>query len=230
MTGSSKPRKAVAGAAKRPQQERGVLRYNKLLDAAHSLLIEHELDEVGLYQIAERAEVPPASAYHFFPTPGAVFLALTERYHERFAHLTLNLEMPEDGRWQTLLKLRLAAAAQIFNENPPMQKLLLGGYTTRDLVLAEAGFNERMASEMAETYDKLFSMPPIRNLQRKYLVMLTLVDAIWRLSYAQHGAITSEFLGEAELVAVSYCRTFLPEVIERREAPQETEPVLPLGP
>jgi AcrR family transcriptional regulator len=224
MTGSAKPRKVAVDPAKRPQQERGVLRYNKLLDAAHALLTEHDLEEIGLYQIAEHAEVPPASAYHFFPTPGAVFLALTDRYHERFADLTLNLDMPEDGRWQTLLKLRLAAAARVFNESLPMRKLLLGGYTTRDLVLSEAEFNERMASEMAGAYDKFFNMPPIRDVQRKYLVVLTLVDAIWRLSYARHRAISPAYMREAELVAVSYCRTFLPEVIERREVLRGAEP------
>jgi hypothetical protein len=76
-----------------------------------------------------------------------------------------------------------------------------------------------MASQMAGAYDRLFNMPRIRDVQRKYLVVQTLVDAIWRLSCAQHGTITPEFSNEAELVAVSYCRTFLPEVIERREAP-----------
>ena len=37
-------------------------------------------DEIGPYQIAERAGVPPASVYQFFPTKEAAYQALAERY------------------------------------------------------------------------------------------------------------------------------------------------------
>ncbi len=41
-------------------------------------------DDIGLYQIAEEAGVPPASTYHFFPTKDAAFLALAQRYLDGF--------------------------------------------------------------------------------------------------------------------------------------------------
>lgn len=220
MATTSTPKKSTTGATKRPQQGRSVARFNALLDAAHRLLFDRELDEVGLYVVAQAAGVPPASAYHFFPTPTALYLSLAERYHEQFNKLTLDVEMPEDGRWQTLLRQRLLAAAAVYNENPPMQKLFLGSHTARDLTLAEAGFNELMAQKMVEVYEQHFVMPAIRDAQRKWLVMLTLVDAVWSLSYTKHRCITTEYADEAVLVGVSYCRTFLPEVIEPRGSMQ----------
>lgn len=213
---------AIAGGAprKRPQQERGVARYNKLLDAAHALLIEHELDEIGLYQTAKRAGVPPASAYHFFPTPGALLLALAERYHEEFSDLARKIDTRGATTWQDMLKLRLTEAVRIYNANPPIQKLFLGSHTTRELVQSEAGFNELLARRMLAFYEQYFHMPHIRDAERKFLVMLTLVDAVWSLSFTKHRTITPQFEEEALAVAVSYCRTFLPEVIERREPAQ----------
>ncbi|KKB63254.1 hypothetical protein WM40_12120 [Robbsia andropogonis] len=217
MRSTSTSTKKDANAPKRPQQGRSVARYNALLDAAHVLLFEQDLNAIGLYDIAEKAGVPPASAYHFFPTPVAVFLALAERYHQSFREITLDLEIPEDRRWQTLLRQRLLGAAAVYNANPPMQKLFLGTHATRELVLAEAGFNEQIAEEMEAAYDRYFHMPVIRNAQRKWHLMLTLVDAVWSLSYTKHRTITDEYAEESVLIAVSYCRTFLPENIEFKE-------------
>lgn len=213
--------KSTPTPRKRPLQERGVARYNKLLDAAHALLIEHELDEVGLYQVAKKAGVPPASAYHFFPTPGALLLALAERYHEEFSDLARKVETRGVMSWQALLKLRLEAAVRIYNDNPPIQKLFLGSHTTRELVQSEAGFNELLARRMLGFYEQFFHMPHIRDAERKFLIMLTLVDSVWSLSFTKHRTITPQFADEALSVAVSYCRTFLPEVIERRDVLEE---------
>ncbi|MFT4266188.1 MAG: TetR/AcrR family transcriptional regulator [Xenophilus sp.] len=203
---------------KRPLQERGVVRYNKLLDAAHALLQSHELDEIGLYQIAKAAQVPPASAYHFFPTSGAVLLALAERYHAQFASVGQRVDTPGVTTWQGMLKLSLDEAVRIYNENLPICKLFLGSHTTRELVQSESGFNELIAGRMLAFYDQFFHMPRIRDAQGKFLIMLTLVDAVWSLSFTKHRRITPQLAEEALSVAIAYCRTFLPEVLELREA------------
>src|SRR5476651_676599 len=57
----------VTAAPRRPSQQRSRLRFEMLLDAADALLAEHEPTEVGLYDIAAAADVPPASVYHLFP-------------------------------------------------------------------------------------------------------------------------------------------------------------------
>ena len=204
---------------KRALQERGLVRYNRLLDAAHALLVEHEIEEVGLYQIAKKAEVPPASAYHFFPTPGAVLLALAERYHRQFDAIGASVDAHQATSWQALLRLRLGEAVRIYNASLPICKLFLGSHTTRELVQSEAGFNEAIARRMLAFYERFFHMPRIRDAERKFLVMLTLVDAVWSLSFTKHRTITPAFEEEALAVAVAYCRTFLPEVIEVRDRP-----------
>lgn len=199
-----------------------MVRYNKLLDAAHALLMRQELHEIGLYQIAKEAEVPPASAYHFFPSPDAVLLALAERYHELFYALIDHIDVPRAPTWQAWLQQRIAAAVRLYNDMPPIRKLLLGSHTTREVVQSEAGFNDVLARRILEHYERLFHMPYVRDAERKFLVALTLIDAVLSLSFAKHGTITPQFEEDALVAAVSYCRTFLPEVIEPREVPQPT--------
>lgn len=208
--------KSKAGIVKRRPQERGVIRYNALLDAAHALLIEREVDDLGLYLIAERAGVPAGSAYYFFPTPAAVILALADRYHQQFQALIESITVPTDGRWQSLLRDHIVSSARTYNENPPMQKLFLGSHAIREVAQSEAGFNELMAKTVIASCESFFEMPPVRDALKKYLIALTLVDAIWSLSYAKNGSITTDYQEEAVMAAIAYCRTFLPEMLDRK--------------
>src|SRR5580658_9370071 len=69
---------------RRPLQERGRARYEAILDVLESLLAETDWDQIGYYQIVERAGMPAASIYHFFPSKSALVMALAERYFEHF--------------------------------------------------------------------------------------------------------------------------------------------------
>ncbi|MGJ3701261.1 TetR/AcrR family transcriptional regulator [Variovorax sp. AFSI2.2] len=216
--------RGTLSAPKRPKQERGIARFNKLLDAADTLLATHELDEVGLYQIAQEAGAPPASVYHFFPSPQAVLIALAERYHQKVADVSLYVEPGSSPTWQELLRQRLSSTVKIFNHHPTMQKLFLGSHANHEMASSEVGFNEMLAQRFVSFYDQFFHMPVITGIEQKFLVMLTLLDAVMRLSYAKHRTITAEFEAEAALAAIAYCRTFLPEVIELRAAKRAVDP------
>ena len=59
-TATARPVTAAA-EPRRPSQRRSRLRFEMLLDAADALLGDRETTEVGLYDIAAAAAVPPAS-------------------------------------------------------------------------------------------------------------------------------------------------------------------------
>ena len=67
--------------ARLPTRRAGHVRFKKLLEATDSLVAEMSIQDIGLYQIAERAQVPTASVYHFFPTKEAALLALAAEHH-----------------------------------------------------------------------------------------------------------------------------------------------------
>lgn len=207
---------ASALVSRKPQQERSLVRYNLLLDAAHGLLLTREIGEIGLYQVADRAGVPAASAYHFFPSPGAIFAALAERYQAELTTLLEAARPPADGRWQTLLRETASLFVQRYNQNLPMSKVILGGVVRPELVQSEQNFVEMTAMRLTVLCDTLYHMPVIRDLQHRLHVMLTLVNAVWALSFSRHGCITPEFEADASVAAIAYCRTFLPEFMEPR--------------
>jgi AcrR family transcriptional regulator len=80
----------VTPAARRPQAE-GLRERNKrarterILRAARELLREREIHTVTLEQIAERAEVAPATVFNLIGPRERLFAALIDQAHERLA-------------------------------------------------------------------------------------------------------------------------------------------------
>lgn len=56
--------------------QQGRIRRQKLLSAAKKLSETHTINTITLADVCEEADIPRASAYHFFPNVEAVFLAL----------------------------------------------------------------------------------------------------------------------------------------------------------
>jgi len=188
-----------------------------LLDAADALLGDRETTEVGLYDIAGAAKVPPASVYHLFPTKEAAFVALAERYLAGLnAHIVRPVSSGQLRRWQDFVTLEMHRAIEYYNDNKVMSKLFFGANVIPDVRILDVK-NVKVAS--ASTYDRmntLFEMPYLYDADTKFAALIGIYDGIWMTSYARHGWITANFARETELAAIAYCETFLPAVIPLR--------------
>jgi AcrR family transcriptional regulator len=207
----------VAAEPRRPSQRRSRLRFEMLLDAADALLHDKETTDVGLYDIAGAAEVPPASVYHLFPTKEAAFVALAERYLVGLSH---HIVRPPQGsqlrRWQDFVALELHRAVEYYNDNKVMSKLFFGANVIPDVRLLDV---RNVAAASASTYgrmNRLFEMPYLYDADTKFATLIGIYDGIWMTSYARHGRITADFARESELAGIAYCETFLPAVIPLR--------------
>lgn len=197
-----------------PTRGRGVIRYAALVEATEQLLLEHSSDDIGLYQIAERAGVPPASVYHFFPTKEAAFLALTQQYLEAFGDIGRR-PIPADAlqSWQALFAWDQRQAVDYYNANGPAAKLLLGGFGGEEIRQTNRQWNEAAARGMLDRLQQLFIWPSSPNEERMLYVQIELLDTIWRISYLRHGLITDDYYREALDASLAYCRLYLPHFI-----------------
>ena len=55
-----------------------------ILDAARTLLASEGVAGLSIYSVAERAQIPPSSVYHFFASVPALLEALTADVHAAF--------------------------------------------------------------------------------------------------------------------------------------------------
>ena len=205
--------------AKGPGNARGVQRRTALLDATELLLTTSSPEDIGIYQIAEQAGVPPASAYHFFPTKDAAYLALGRRYIEAFWALEREqTDARQLKSWQDYFEIEQDRARRFGNAHPVALKIFYGGYGSP----ASRKADVRLAAELAEriypVLDTLFHMPRIPDATRHFQIALAILNAVWALSYEHHGEITDAYFQDALKAHNAYCRLFLPEQLEPRDA------------
>ncbi|MFA4938849.1 TetR/AcrR family transcriptional regulator [Brevundimonas sp.] len=204
-------------AARQPVRERGIQRQALLLDAVDDLLRSADPEDVGIYQIAERAKVAPASVYHFFPTREAAFVALAQRYLAEFRRLG---EQPAEASrlksWQDYFEIEQARVSAAFNDSPPALRIFLGyaGAAVRNF---GARFNTEMTTGVFDALDRLFHMPHVADPQRRFGIAHAVMEAVWTQAYLQDGRITEECRQDALEAHRVYCRLFLPERVEPRD-------------
>jgi AcrR family transcriptional regulator len=200
-----------------PSRKRGIARYACLLDATEALLQTEDPDDVGLYQIAERAGVPPASVYHFFPTKEAAYAALAERFLEQLSEAhNQPIEAAALRSWQDLFRTALRRGADFFNGHPHALKILYGGHAGVESREIDRLVTLRMAGDTYPRMNRVFHMPYLKDPERKFEIWLGILDAIWTISVRRNGYITDEYLEESYAASVAYARLFLPEIVERR--------------
>lgn len=209
--------------ARRPAQERTRLRFEALLDAADRLLLAADTSKLGLYDVAAGAGVPPASAYHLFPTKEAVLVALGARYLEGLSrYITRPFEPGTVQSWQEFVVVEMIRAIDFYNDHPVMSKLFLGEYVIAEIRILDTRNVEAASASQYDRMNRVFHMPFVRHPELKFNALIGIYDGIWMTSYAKHGRITEDFARETERAALAYCATFLPPIAPLR-APHAAE-------
>jgi len=203
--------------ATKPVQTRSLQRFDLLLRATDELLAERDPQDVGIYDIAERAGVAPASVYHFFPSKEAAFLALAERYLAELAEVS---SRPHDQaamrNWPDLLELAINRAVDFYNAHPVFRKLFLGGAVSAEIREREVAFNARISENGYSWMQRYFLMPYLPDPAMRFSVIWSIFDGICVTSQVRDGVISDAFREQAVTAVVAYGRTFLPEVVPLR--------------
>ncbi len=201
-----------------PSRGRGILRYAALLDATAELLREQAPDAIGLYQIAERAGVPPASVYHFFPTKEAAYVALASRCSEEIldVHRT-PIEARLIDSWQDLYRIDARRAMEFYNNHPPYLKIIYGGYGGVDAHNVDKVLALSFSTSSYDRLNRIFHMPVIREPEKKFEIRLGILDSVWQISVRRHGHITEEYFEESVKAAIAYARLYIPDHLEPRD-------------
>ncbi len=205
------------GVARQPARERGVQRFSQLLDATDALLSERHADDIGLYAIADKAGIPPASVYHFFPTVEAAFLALTRRYLDGFVELFNQPVEPQAfASWHGFVARDQQLSIDFYNAHPAAMKLFLGRYGGEETRKADIAFNREAGVGLWRRLQFAFEVPQVPGAPGKFTNMLFIQDALWAASYAESGCISPDYAQESHRAGQAYLRLYLPEHMSLR--------------
>jgi AcrR family transcriptional regulator len=191
---------------RKPVQERGLRRMERILDAADAVIARAGFDGATTNAIARRARTAIGSLYQFFPNKDAVLAALCERHLQRLHDLHERLFTPDLNRlpFADMFDRIVDTLAGYHAENPGFQPLFFGSATSPALAAAA----DRLHDECIARVDWLMSlrMPGVDAEHRRQLAEINVdtVRAVLPRATAADPAVRETMLRELKRMMTVY--------------------------
>ncbi|WP_417321038.1 TetR/AcrR family transcriptional regulator [Emcibacter sp.] len=205
---------------KKPVQKRSQERVARILAAAEELLKDEGAPGVTAHAVADKAEVPPSSVYQFFPSREAILFALAQSFIDRVQpYYDKEMSKATIRQWQDIIETMTRVGQKFYRDIPYAAPLIIGSYRTTDIYATDKSYNEQLAGQAIETFRQHFELPPIEDIETKFLIMIEIADAIWAISVRAHGLITDQYNLEARRGMISYLSNYLPPALPPKSSP-----------
>lgn len=215
MTESTTKTKRSNGAT----QARGRARRESLLNSAAALLIEKDLEDITFLDIAEHANIPKGSAYHFYANIMDLYSALTARIGEDLYNcLAQPITDQSISHWHDVCNNMIDRSVAFYEASPAARQLLIGGKTPPQFKRADRDNDRRLGALLKQHLETYFVLPQIPNELDVFFYAVEIIDLMFVLSMLRENDITEAMTAEAKRAARAYLETYLPRELPRQPA------------
>lgn len=191
-----------------------------ILEAARALLAESGAASLSIYAVAERADIPPSSVYHFFPSVPALLQGLTSDVHAAFrACLDEPVEHAALRDWRDLARLVEQRTLAVYAEDAAARQLILASHGLAEVTQADSQHDVQLGHAMRELFERHFELPPLPQDIEVFSLAIELGDRVYALSVQRHGQITERLAEEGMRVIDAYLSLYLPPCLPKRSSP-----------
>lgn len=198
------------------------LRIAAILDAARGLLAEQGVANLSIYSVAERAEMPPSSVYHFFSSAPAILEALTADVHAAFR---ASLQQPVDHAalrsWRDLSRIVEERMLAIYDADAAARQLILAQHGLTEVTQADRQLDIELGHLMHAVFERHFPLPALPEDLNVFSLAMELGDRVYARSVQQHGHITPRLAEEGMRVFDAYLGLYLPHCLPKRDVIQD---------
>jgi AcrR family transcriptional regulator len=99
---------SAPATSRTPQQPRGLMRKDIILDATAGLIAESGIEGVNMRRVAKAARSAVGSLYHFFSSRDSLLQAVANRHAQGVGEITARLRALEPGAWQRMSAQQVA--------------------------------------------------------------------------------------------------------------------------
>ncbi len=188
-----------------------------ILDAARTLLAEEGVAGLSIYSVAERAQIPPSSVYHFFASVPAILEALTADVHAAFRAA---IEHASLKHWRDLSRLVEQRMLDIYTGDAAARQLILAQHGLSEVTQADRQHDIELGRLLHELFDRHFPLPALPEELDVFALALELSDRVYARAVQQYGAITPRLAEEGMRVFDVYLGLYLPAFLPKREISQ----------
>jgi AcrR family transcriptional regulator len=204
-------------ATPRKPRARSQARIDSILDAARELLAAEGVASLSIYSVAERAQIPPSSVYHFFASVPAMLEALTADVHAAFR---ASLQAPVDHdtlhSWRDLSRIVEMRMLKIYNDDAAARQLILAQHGLTEVNQADRQHDIELGHLMFEVFDRHFQLPTLPDDVDVFALAMELGDRVYARSMQLHEQITPRMAEEGMRVFDAYMGLYLPPFLPKR--------------
>ncbi|WP_213878387.1 TetR/AcrR family transcriptional regulator [Pseudomonas sp. dw_358] len=200
----------------RKPRARSQARIDSILEAARELLASEGVASLSIYAVAERAQIPPSSVYHFFASVPALLEALTADVHRAFrACLQAPISIPLHS-WRDLSRLVEMRMLEIYEVDAAARQLILAQHGLTEVTQADRQHDLELGELMQNLFDQYFELPRLPEDVDVFALAMELGDRVYARSVQLHGHITARMAEEGMRVFDAYVGLYLPPFLARR--------------
>jgi AcrR family transcriptional regulator len=192
-------------------------RIDSILAAARTLLADEGVASLSVYSVAERAQIPPSSVYHFFASVPALLEALTGDVHRAFRAC---LQAPIDSHalhtWHDLSRLVEQRMLAIYNQDAAARQLILAQHGLSEVIQADRQHDIELGDLLRTVFAEHFQLPVLPEDVQVFALAMELGDRVYARSVQLHGVITPRMAEEGMRVVDAYLGLYLPMYLPKR--------------
>ncbi|MFZ5938018.1 TetR family transcriptional regulator [Pseudomonas putida] len=192
-------------------------RIEAILAAARELLAEQGVAALSIYNVAERAQIPPSSVYHFFASVPALLEALTADVHRAFREaLSAPIDSSTLTTWHQLSRLIEQRMLDIYREDAAARQLILAQHGLSEVVQADRLHDMELGDLMHSLFSRHFQLPVMPSDVDVFALAMELSDRVYARSMQLFEQITPRMAEEGMRVFEAYLALYLPPFLPRR--------------
>jgi AcrR family transcriptional regulator len=173
------------------------------------MLTERGLVDFSIPELAVRLRYSRAAIYNFFPTPNAIFHALSQRYLlELETSLLRGAPSPETLTWQDGAHAFTKLAGHFYNQNPAACALILGGPASNEGYVGQALLMQRLSALLQQRFARRGIVLPNAPADVA-LLSVEIGTACLRTSFFLHGKVTADYEREAAEAMIAYLSRYV---------------------
>lgn len=190
-----------------PVQERSKIRVQRILSAAALLMRSKPLDSVTIREIAQLAEVSPATVYQFFPHREAIFQHVLVRNFEKLDHrLERELESAAIDSIEDAVRVLVQAHETHYASDQKIIDLFYNSPLPAALAQENLAHHQRLAGILSATLLQHQLIKP-QTPDIAFAIAIEVGSRIFEMS-ARQGEIDREVIQEGELLICTYLRLY----------------------
>ena len=211
-------RLATPRATPRKSRARSQGRIDAILAAARTLLATQGVSSLSIYSVAERAEIPPSSVYHFFASVPALLEALTGDVHAAFrACLQAPIAHESLNTWHDLSHIVERRMLSIYSDDAAARQLILAQHGLIEVTRADRQHDLELGQLMHGLFMRHFELPALPQDVDVFALAMELGDRVYARSIQLHDSITPRMAEEGQRVFDAYLGLYLPPFLPKRQ-------------